>query len=82
MEVNLTLEITWLCLCPALVRQNRDSCEEDQAEKPHCPVKLCSYFIAQEQLKQRICKIILQEKGEEEGGKKERTSPGYQTSWN
>lgn len=47
----------------------RGTCEEDQAEKPHCLDKLCSYFIAQEQMKQRLCKVIC-EKQEGEGGKK------------
>lgn len=48
----------------------RGACEEDQAEKPHCPVKLCSYFIAQVPMKQRLCKVVCEKEGGE-GGKKE-----------
>lgn len=46
----------------------RGACKEDQAENCQI-VKLCSYLIAQEQMKQRLCKVIC-EKQEGERGKK------------
>lgn len=52
----------------------RGACE-DQAEKPHCPLKMYSYVIAQEQTEQRFCKVIC-EKGEGEGGKKGEQAQG------
>lgn len=47
----------------------RGACEEDEAEKPPCPLKLYSYVIAQEQMKKKLCKVICEE-GEGERGKK------------